>query len=84
MRTILRKVGNSCAVIIPKPFLAQLGAKVDDELELSLDKSRIVLSCVKKQARAGWAEAAQKIAQSGNDALVWPDFSNADDENLQW
>jgi antitoxin component of MazEF toxin-antitoxin module len=34
MHTTLRKIGNSWALIIPKPFLAHLGAKVGDDFDL--------------------------------------------------
>ncbi len=84
MHTTLRKIGNSSAVIIPKPFLTQLGAKVGDDFDLSLKKDHIILSYAKKNPRAGWAEAAKKIARAGKDALVWPEFSNADDESFKW
>jgi len=84
MHTTLRKIGNSSAVIIPKPFLAQLGAKVGDDFDLSLEKDHIILSYSKRHPRAGWAEAAKKIVRSKADALVWPEFNNADDENLEW
>jgi antitoxin MazE len=35
-------------------------------------------------ARTGWAEAAKKIAQVGDDALVMGEFSNAADWELVW
>ena len=84
MHIILRKIGNSSAVIIPKPFLKHLGTKAGDELDLSLKKDHLVLSPIRQHPRAGWADAAKKIAQAGTDALVWPEFANADDEDLQW
>jgi antitoxin MazE len=34
--------------------------------------------------RTGWAEAARKIAESGDDALVMGEFSNAADAELAW
>jgi len=39
---------------------------------------------VKPRPRAGWAEAFRKIAEAGDDKLVWPEFSNADDADLSW
>lgn len=38
----------------------------------------------KRCPRAGWAEASRKIAEAGDDALVWPEFGNAEDEDLVW
>jgi antitoxin MazE len=34
--------------------------------------------------RAGWAEAARKIAEAGDDELVMSEFGNADDAELAW
>ena len=35
-------------------------------------------------ARTGWAQAARKIAEAGDDTLVMGDFGNADDAELIW
>ena len=32
----------------------------------------------------GWAEDAQRLAEPGDDALVWPELANADDAELAW
>ena len=84
MRTAIRKMGNSSGVIIPKPILAQVGVDAGDEMDLSLDDGRIVLAPTRRQPRSGWAEAAKKIADAGDDALVWPEFNNAGDADLKW
>jgi antitoxin MazE len=82
MRTSLRKLGNSSAVIIPKPLLRQLGAEAGDEIELTLSEGRIVLAPIAAHPRAGWAEASKALAASGEDKLVWPEFGNEGDEDL--
>ncbi len=38
----------------------------------------------KRKPRVGWADASKKIAEAGDDALVWPEFPNADDNDLHW
>jgi len=35
-------------------------------------------------ARAGWAEAARRIAEAGEDELVLGEFGNAEDAELVW
>lgn len=82
MRIAIRKLGNSRGVIIPKPLLEQVGLK--READLRVENGAIVLRQPKKGARQGWAEASRKIAQAGNDALVWPEFPNENDANLKW
>ena len=35
-------------------------------------------------ARKGWAKAAEKIAEAGDDALILGEFGNAADTELAW
>lgn len=84
MRAPIRKLGNSSGVIIPKPILSQIGVEAGDDLDLSLDEDRIVLAPVKRNPREGWADAAKRLAEAGDDAPVWPEFGNAGDTELKW
>ncbi|WP_377288146.1 AbrB/MazE/SpoVT family DNA-binding domain-containing protein [Rhizobium sp. SG2393] len=43
MDVVLRKIGNSVGVIIPKDVLDSLGVKVGDTLELRREASSLVL-----------------------------------------
>jgi antitoxin MazE len=38
----------------------------------------------KADPRSGWAEASMKLAATGNDALVLPEFANEGDAELRW
>lgn len=82
MRVPLRKMGNSSGVIIPKPFLAEIGAV--GAVDMVVEDGRIVIEAEKRAPRAGWAEASRGLAEIGDDGLVWPEFGNADDEALEW
>ncbi len=84
MRAAIRQMGNSSGVIIPKPLLAQIGVTTGDAFDLSLEHGRIVLVPVKKHVREGWAEDSKRLAACGDDALVWPEFCNAGDDDLEW
>jgi len=84
MRTAIRQMGNSAGILIPKPVLAALGVKAGDNLSISIEQGRLVLVPATPQPRAGWAEAASAIAAEDDDALVWPEFSNVDDDELVW
>jgi antitoxin MazE len=77
-------MGNSSGIIIPKPLLSQLGAKTGDEVEMLVEGGRLTIQPIKGHGRAGWAEDAKRIADSGDDALVWPEFANDDDATLTW
>ena len=84
MRIAIRKLGNSSGVIIPKILLGQIGVDVGDSVELTVDDGRILMAPVRKSVRAGWAQASAEIAAGGDDHLIWPEFGNADDEELEW
>ena len=53
--------------MIPKPLLAQLG--LEGKAEMSIEGGALVLRRPAMATRAGWAAAAQKIAEQGDDAL---------------
>jgi antitoxin MazE len=84
MRAAVRKLGNSAGVIIPKSLLSELGVRAGDVIDMTAEEGRIVIVPVKREARAGWARASEEIAAAGGDDLVWPEFTNADDDSLEW
>jgi antitoxin MazE len=82
VRASLQRLGNSQGIIIPKPLLAQLG--FEREVEIDVEDDALVIRKPKAHPRAGWAEASRALAESGDDAPIWPEFSNADDADLVW
>jgi antitoxin MazE len=82
MKVAVRRMGNSRGVLIPKPILAQTG--LAEEATLTVENGAIVLRPIRPNPREGWAEASRKLAAAQDDALVWPEFGNADDDGLQW
>jgi len=87
MRTVhvsIRQIGNSQGVVIPKPVLAQLGLDSKVGAEMMIKDGALVLRRPASPARTGWAEAARRIAEAGDDELVMGEFGNADDLGLVW
>ena len=84
MQVNIRQIGNSQGVVIPKPFLIQLGLSGETGAEMTVEGDALVLRRPARQVRAGWAEAAKRIAAHGDDELVMGEFGNADDEDLAW
>jgi antitoxin MazE len=84
MRAVLRKLGNSSGVIIPKSMLAEIAISVGDTVDITLEEGCVVIAPVKRRPRAGWAEASRDIAATGDDEPVWPAFPNAEDQDLVW
>ncbi|GGD40943.1 AbrB/MazE/SpoVT family DNA-binding domain-containing protein [Aureimonas glaciei] len=84
MRGAVRKFGNSTGIIIPKPLLSAFGANAGDHVSLTMEAGRIVIERLDADPRAGWAEDAARLAEAGDDGLVWPDFANEGDQDLTW
>jgi antitoxin MazE len=75
-------MGNSQGVLIPKPILAQLG--LEGTADLLVRDGAIEIRAIRRNPREGWADDAQRLAAQGDDALVWPEVANEDDDKLVW
>jgi len=82
MEVAIRKMGNSQGVLIPKPILAQLG--LEGTVDLQVRDGVIEIRPLRRNPRDGWAADARRVAAAGDDAPVWPEVANADDETLVW
>jgi antitoxin MazE len=84
MHVSIRQIGNSQGVVIPKPVLTQLGLNSGAGAEMTVEGDALVLRRAASPTRAGWAEAAKRIAEAGDDGLVMGEFGNAADADLAW
>ncbi len=82
MEVAIRKMGNSQGVLIPKSILAQVG--LADMADLQVHDGVIEIRPVHRNPREGWADDARRIAEQGDDALVWPVFANDGCIELIW
>lgn len=82
MQVSLRSMGNSKGILIPKPILEQIG--LVDLADLQVNNGVIEIRPIKRNPREGWAADSQRLAQEQDDGLVWPEFANGGDEDLQW
>jgi len=57
MKTKLRNLGTSRGVVIPKPFLEQMGIGADEEVELVLTGDRLTITRPRR-VREGWADGS--------------------------
>jgi antitoxin MazE len=83
MKVAIHRIGNSQGVILPKPLLAQVGL-TENEVEMTVERDAIVLRKPKKSVRAGWEDAARRLAETGDDALIWPELGTEEDASLKW
>ena len=84
LRVNIRQIGNSQGIVITKPVLAQLGLDSNVGAEMTIENDALVLRRPANPARTGWAEAARRIAEAGEDGLVMGEFGNAGDKELVW
>lgn len=84
MIAAVKKFGNSAGVVIPKALLAALGAHAGDSVDMKIEDGRLVIERVESPARRGWAEAAKRSAETGDDALIWPEFASEGDDKSIW
>lgn len=84
MRSVVRKMGNSSGIIIPKLILSEIGMGPGDDVELGIENGRLVIEARKSRFRAGWASDAQRIAEAGDDSPVLGEFGNEADAELSW
>lgn len=82
MQVAIRTMGNSKGVLIPKAILQQTG--LQDVADLQVTNGVIEIRPVKRNLREAWAADSQRVAQSQDDALVWPAFANVADADLAW
>jgi len=82
MEVAIRKMGNSQGVLIPKPILAQVG--LEGSADLRVRNGVIEIRPVRRNPREGWSKDAQRLAEQGGDAPVWPELANEGDDDLVW
>jgi antitoxin MazE len=82
MRTHLVRIGNSRGVRLPKPLIVQAG--LTDEVELRVQGGAIIIERP-ADLRCGWADAARKMCQRGDDLLLGPPTpTHFDEQEWDW
>ena len=84
VRTHLIHIGNSQGIRIPKSLIEQ--AHLNGDVEILVEDSRLVVRAV-SSPRAGWADAFQRMAAAGDDALLEEESlvaSDWDETEWQW
>jgi antitoxin MazE len=84
MATISRivRIGNSRGIRVPKALLEQ--AQLPEEVELLAEPGRLVVRAVRR-TRAGWADAAARMHERGDDQLLNVVAGNRfDTEEWEW
>jgi len=61
----IRKIGNSAGVILPKPVLETLGAKLGDQVNFVSENGRVFISAAPTDPREGWEEDSRRLGAQG-------------------
>jgi antitoxin MazE len=67
MRSVIRRLGNSQGVSIPKSILDEAGLAIDSPIEIAVDGTTIVLRKVSVRPREGWAADAALVTYDAED-----------------
>jgi antitoxin MazE len=82
MKARLIRIGNSRGVRLPKPLIEEAGLR--DEVEVQIRGNALLITSPKRW-RAGWAEAARRMRDRGDDRLLdTPLATRFDDEEWRW
>jgi antitoxin MazE len=77
MKTHLRQLGNSKAVLLPTAMLSASG--LGDEIEMTVEVGRITLTAARK-CREGWYENYSPVEENEEASL----FSATDLDSEEW
>ena len=81
-KTRIVQIGNSRGIRVPKALLEQ--AELPEEVELHAEPGQLVVRAARRP-RAGWAEAAHRMRERGEDRLLdRPTPTRFDDEEWKW
>jgi antitoxin MazE len=82
MKARLVRIGNSRGVRLPKPLIEEAG--LSDEVEVRARDGALIITPARR-LRLGWAEAARRMREGGNDRLLdSPTPTRFDDKEWQW
>jgi antitoxin MazE len=82
MRASVVSIGNSKGIRIPKAILKQCG--IAEEVEMSVEGGRIILSPLSSVPRQDWRESLAAMHSVGEEAPLWPEALDLDATEWDW
>lgn len=82
MKAKLISIGNSKGIRIPMAILKQ--CNIENEVDLEVEKEKIVIKPVKTKPRDGWDDAFRLMREKKDDALLIDETLNIAMENWEW
>jgi len=82
MKARLVRIGNSRGVRLPKPLIEEAG--LTDDVEVRVRAGALIIMSATRP-RSGWAEAAKRMRQRGEEGLLdEPTSTRFDGEEWKW
>ena len=80
MVQIIRKIGNSQGILLPKAVLQQAG--IEETVDIEIAEGALILRAVKKHPRDGWEAAFDKAISAGDkpESDLWKGVPNQFDQ----
>lgn len=77
MQIVIRNIGNSKGVVIPKRFLDAINADAGDALEMTVDNGRFLMTPVKTKPKYKLADLLKKCDENAPMPDVLNEWDNA-------
>ena len=82
MKAHLIRIGNSRGVRLPKLVIDEVG--LGDEVDIAVEEGAVIIRPI-AHPRAGWAQAAKRAHERGEDRLLdEPTPTRFDEEEWRW
>ena len=82
MKTTIVKIGNSKGIRIPKTVLT--ACHIEDEVDLLVEKDKIIIIPFKTKPRSGWEVSFEEMAVRKDDKLIIPDSLDLNSKDWEW
>lgn len=82
MKINLVAVGNSKGIRIPSAILKQ--CNIENQVELEVEKNRIVLKSIKSRPREGWDRAFRLMHERKDDTLLFDEKVDIEVKDWEW
>lgn len=82
MKTKLVSIGNSKGIRIPMAILKQ--CNIENEVDLEVEKKKIIIKPLKTKPREGWDDAFRLMHEGKDDALLIDETIDIPMESWEW
>jgi antitoxin MazE len=82
MKTTIVKIGNSKGIRIPKTVLT--ACHIEDEVDLLVEKDKIIIVPFKTKPRSGWETRFEEMAFRKDDKMIIPDSLELNSKDWEW